>query len=218
MPYSVGIVFTCVDINGDDLLFPPWLRLEVSTKTETISYDRNGSYAVYCDPRRPAIWTVEENSPALDIAYNTQSLLVLLKGSSGQPDFVADLCNPGQKQQRFTFTEGAFVSDEKCLFEPISVPALPLPFLLGGALTIVSLGWTRLGDDGSGADRARPRETGEPIPAPAAGSRHKQEFHQRHRGALAAPADVEPDRIAVRDGPAAPACDEGGRLSHQRGC
>ena len=50
MPYSVGIVFTCVDINGGDLLFPPWLRLEVSTKTETISYDRNGSYAVYCDP------------------------------------------------------------------------------------------------------------------------------------------------------------------------
>ena len=35
------------------------------------------------------------------------------------------------------------------------------------------------------------------------------------RGALAAPADVEPDRIAVRDGPAAPACDEGGRLPHQ---
>ena len=35
------------------------------------------------------------------------------------------------------------------------------------------------------------------------------------RGALAAPADVEPDRIAVRDGPAATACDQGGRLPHQ---
>ena len=33
--------------------------------------------------------------------------------------------------------------------------------------------------------------------------------------ALGAPADVESDRIAVRDGAAAIACDEGGRLPHQ---
>ena len=34
-------------------------------------------------------------------------------------------------------------------------------------------------------------------------------------GTLAPPADVESDRIAVRHGPAAAACDEGGRLPHQ---
>ena len=34
-------------------------------------------------------------------------------------------------------------------------------------------------------------------------------------GALAAPADVESDRVAVRHGPAATACDEGGRLADQ---
>ena len=39
----------------------------------------------------------------------------------------------------------------------------------------------------------------------------------RHAGrALVAPADVESDRIAVRDGAAAAACDEGGGLAHQR--